>query len=194
MRALLCAALASVALSTGETRAIDVSRSKASFDVTHVFVEHVTGTVPIQSGTVVLKPGSAIPVSATAVLDATRISSGDPDRDASLRSPDFFDTKRFPAWTFTSTKIVPTGDASFEMDGNLTIHGVAQPERLDVTITGDAANPSYHAAARIDRHAFGMSTTRLDPAIGGTADVTLEVALSGVQLPKPAIEKANGGR
>lgn len=177
MRGLLIAAVSSIALSIPETRAIDIGRSKATFDVTHVFVEHVVGTVPIATGTVVVKPGSAIPVSAAAVLDAARLESGDPDRDASLRSPDFFDTKRFPTWTFTSTKVVPKGDASFEMQGNLTIHGVTQTERLDVTVTGDAANPSYHATARIDRHAFGMTTTRLDPAIGGTADVTLDVTL-----------------
>jgi polyisoprenoid-binding protein YceI len=177
MRTLLLASLASVALSTGEPHAIDVLRSKATFDVTHVFVEHVTGIVPIQSGTVFLKPGSPVPVSAAAVLDATRISSGDPDRDASLRSPDFFDTKRYPTWTFVSTKIVPQGAASFEMQGNLTIHGVTQPEILEVAVSGDGASPSYHATARIDRHAFGMSTTRLDPAIGGIADVTLDVTL-----------------
>ncbi|HEY6324993.1 MAG TPA: YceI family protein [Candidatus Cybelea sp.] len=177
MRTLLIAAVASVALSTPETRAIDVARSKATFDVTHVFVEHVVGTIPIASGTVVLKPGSAIPVSAAAVLDATRIASGDSDRDVSLRSPDFFDTARFPTWTFISTKIVPKGDASFEMQGNLTIHGVSRPERLDATVTGDPADPSYHATARIDRHAFGMTTTRLDPAIGATAGVTLDVTL-----------------
>jgi polyisoprenoid-binding protein YceI len=178
MRLLLAAALASVALSTGGARNIDVSHSKATFEVTHVFVEHVSGTIPIASGTVVLKPGSAVPVSVTAVLDPARVDSGDPDRDASLRSPDFFDTKRFPTWTFASTKIVPNENGSFEMDGDVTIHGVSQPERLDVSVTGDAENPIYHATAKIDRHAFGMSTTRLDPAIGATADITLDVTLS----------------
>ena len=133
--------------------------------------------MPIRSGSVVLKPGSPIPVSADAVLDAGHLATDDPDRDASLKSPDFFDTPRFPTWTFASTKVVPHADGSFEMDGNLTIHGVTQPERLAVTVTGGAANPSYHATARIDRHAFGMATTRLDPAIGATADVTLDVTL-----------------
>ncbi|HVR47230.1 MAG TPA: YceI family protein [Candidatus Binatia bacterium] len=177
MRTLLVAALTSIALSAPVARPIDVARSKATFEVTHVFVEHVVGTVPIQSGTIVLKPGSAIPISAAAVLDATRISSGDPDRDASLRSTDFFDAKRFPTWTFASTKVVPKGVASFEMDGDLTIHGVTQPEHLDVTVTGDAADPSYHATAHIDRHVFGMATTRLDPAIGGVVDTTLDITL-----------------
>jgi polyisoprenoid-binding protein YceI len=157
--------------------AIDTSKSKATFTVTHIFVEHVSGEVPIQSGSIVLRPSSLIPVSASAVLDPSKVSSGDPDRDGSLRSPDFFDVQKFPTWSFVSTKITPRSDAAFEMDGNLTIHGVTQPERLEVTVSGDAEHPVYHAAAQIDRHAFGMSTTRLDPTIGGTADVTLDVTL-----------------
>jgi polyisoprenoid-binding protein YceI len=187
MRPLILASLACIAVATHASsalsgtlaqRAIDTSRSKAAFSVTHVFVERVTGTVPIEGGTVVLTPGSAIPVSATAVLDASRIATADLDRDASLRSPDFFDTNRFPTWSFTSTRIVPHGAAAFEMDGNLTIHGVTRPEKLDVTVAGaGAANPAYHAAAHIDRRAFGMATTRLDPAIGGIADVTLDITL-----------------
>lgn len=178
MRALLLAAVLSGALAqvTAE-RAIDTARSKATFTVTHVFVEHVSGQVPIASGSIVLAPNSPIPVSASAVLDAGKVSSGDPDRDASLRSPDFFDAEKFPTWTFVSTKITPRGSAAFEMDGNLTIHGVTQPERLEVTVSGDAEHPTYHATAQIDRHAFGMARTRLDPVIGATADITLDVSL-----------------
>ena len=96
-----------------------------------------------------------------------RSSTGDDDRDGSLQSPDFFDTKKFPTWTFASTAISPQSEAAFGMDGTLTMHGVSQPEHLDVTVTG-GAEPVYHAIGHIDRHAFGMAVTRLDPAIGGT--------------------------
>jgi len=63
------------------------------------------------------------------------------------------------------------------MDGNLTIHGVTQPEHLSVTIKGDTSHPIYHAVGQIDRHAFGMSVTRLDPTIGNNADITLDITL-----------------
>ena len=111
-------------------------------------------------------------------LDAAHVDSGDRDRDASLESSDYFDTQKFPEWTFASTKITPTGPAAFGLDGTLTIHGVAQPEHLDVTVTGDAKSPQYHATGRIDRHAFGMKGARLDPVIGKDADVTLDIVLS----------------
>lgn len=161
----------------GDARSIDVTKSKAQFSISHIFVSKVTGTVPIVSGDVDLSGDSPIPSSVTAVLDAGRVDSGDPDRDKSLESPDYFDAEKFPTWTFVSTKIVATGPATFGMDGTLTIHGVAQPEHLDVTVSGDALHPLYRAVGHIDRHAFGMKGARLDPVIGKTADVTLTVAL-----------------
>jgi polyisoprenoid-binding protein YceI len=66
---------------------------------------------------------------------------------------------------------------AFEMDGTLTIHGVAHPERLNVTVTGTPGDPRYDATAQIDRRVFGMALTRLDPTIGRTVDITLDVVL-----------------
>ncbi|HVN69296.1 MAG TPA: YceI family protein [Candidatus Binatia bacterium] len=158
-------------------RAIDAWRSSAQFSVSHVWVERVKGTVPILSGSVELAPGSEIPTSAAAVLDATRIKTDEPDRDRALESPDFFDVKNFPTWTFASTKIVPKNETAFEMDGDLTIHGVTQPEVLNVTVGGTPEHPEYRATAEIDRHAFKMSVTRLDPTIGDTVDIALDIVL-----------------
>ena len=159
-------------------RAIDPAASKAQFSVTHVFVEHVTGSVAVQSGSVDLNGSSMIPVAASAVLDAASVDTGDHDRDGDLRSSDFFDVAKYPTWTFTSTKIVARSATAFSMEGLLTVHGVAQPERLDVTVSGTPAAPHYHAVAHIDRHAFGMAITRLDAAIGTDVTVTLDVALA----------------
>ena len=171
------ALLSTLAAASPAPRAIDPAHSTAHFSVQHIWVDRVQGTVPILEGSVMLVTGSVIPVSVNAVLDATRLATDEPDRDRALESPDFFDTKKFPTWTFTSTHIVPAGPNAFDMDGNLTIHGVTQSERLNVSVSGTAANPLYHAKAQIDRHAFGMSVTRLDPTIGGTVDVVLDVAL-----------------
>ena len=178
----MLAFLLSLALAVGLTdapvvRAIDSQDSKAQFSVSHIWVDRVTGTVPVLSGSVTLAPGSLIPAAATAQLDATKIDTGEPDRDGQLKSPDFFDVKKFPTWTFVSAKVIPKSSNSFEMEGTLTIHGVAQPQRLNVTVGGDVAHPVYHATAEVDRHAFGMAVTRLDPTIGTTVEVKLDVAL-----------------
>lgn len=160
-----------------EQRAIDPAKSKAQFTIAHIFVDHVAGTVPIVSGTVDLPAGSLIPTHVTAVLDPSRMNTGDRDRDASLESPDYFDAKQFPTWTFTSTKITASGPKTFAMDGTLTMHGVTQPEHVNVTIGGDPEHPVYYATAQIDRRTWGMKGTRLDPVIGTVAGVTLDVAL-----------------
>jgi len=158
-------------------RAIDATASRATFSVQHIYVEHVTGTVPVASGMVTLPEGSVVPVAIVATLDPTRMRTGDDDRDGVLQTEDWFDTKRFPAWSFASTRIVPDGPRRFGVDGILTIHGVGVPEHLDVTVAGDAAHPRYRAVAHVDRHAFRMTLTRLDPVIGPTVDVTLDIAL-----------------
>jgi polyisoprenoid-binding protein YceI len=154
--------------------AIDPAKSNVTFSVQHIFVERVNGSLPVLSGTIDLAEDSLVPSSVTAVLDATKLKTGDPDRDGVMQTPDWFDTKKFPTWTFTSTKIAPA-PGGFTMDGVLTMHGVAQPEHLVVVASGDPAHPVYHATGHIDRHAFGMTTTRLDPVIGGTVDVTLDI-------------------
>lgn len=164
------------ALVLGALLSIDPGKSLSTFSVAHIFVERVTGTVPIVSGTIDVPDGSTIPTHVEATLDPTRFRTDEPDRDAALQGPDWFDTKRFPTWTFISTKIVPSA-RGFIMDGTLTLHGVSQPEELDVIVSGTADHPIYHATAQIDRHAFGMAKTRLDPVIGNLVDVSLDIRI-----------------
>ena len=159
----------------GLPHAIDPVKSKAVFSVAHVFVERVSGTIPIAGGALVIAPDTLIPTSLSAELAAANVKSGDGDRDASLQSPDFFDVKEFPMWTFVSTKITPVNATSFGVDGTLTIRGTPQPQHLDVSVRGDALHPVYHAVGHVDRKAFHMPITRLDPVIGTSVDVTLDV-------------------
>ena len=177
---LAMAAVTLLGATTGEpgaTRAIDSTASKVTFSVQHAFVERVNGTVPSLRGSVVLPPGSLVPISVSATLDPSKIKTGEDDRDGVLQTADWFDVKQYPVWTFASTKIVASSPAAFAMDGLLTIHGVTRSEHFNVTIAGTAERPAYHATASIDRHAFGMTVTRLDPIVGNPVDVTLDVTL-----------------
>jgi polyisoprenoid-binding protein YceI len=165
--------LALIALCT--TLLIDTAKSAAQFTVQHVFVETVTGSVPIASGEVEVRSGSPVPASVRATLDATKIKTGDDDRDGVLQTSDWFDTKQYPQWTFVSTKIVPESPNSFAMDGTLTIRGVSHPQHLDVQVSGDPSHPFYRAVGKVDRKIWGMAVTRLDPAIGNPVDVRLDI-------------------
>jgi polyisoprenoid-binding protein YceI len=177
LAALLLLVILAVADATA-MRQIDPAGSKVVFSVPHVFVERVTGTVPIVSGNVVLPQNSLVPTNVTAVLDPTKMKTGENDRDGVLQTSDWFDTAKYPTWTFASTKVSPGANGSaFAIDGILTIHGISRLEHLTVTVAGTPTHPMYRAVGQIDRHAFGMNVTRLDPAIGNPVDVTLDIVL-----------------
>lgn len=165
--------IASILLVT--TLLVDTAKSSAHFAVEHVFVERVEGSVPIVSGFIRCSPGSRVPSGISATLDATHIRTGDDDRDGVLQSPDWFETKTYPVWTFVSTNIAAHGRRAFTVDGLLTIRGVTHAEHLDVTASGDERHPVYHATGTVDRKVWGMAITRLDPAIGNPVDVTLDI-------------------
>jgi polyisoprenoid-binding protein YceI len=169
--------VAPASASAAGDRSIDTSASKVGFSISHVFVERVNGTVPVENGTASFASDSQIPSSISVTLDATKVSTGDPDQTGCIQSPDYFDVKKFPAWTFTSTKITPHSPTSFGIDGTLTMHGVPQPEHFDVTIQSAGSRQVYHVVGEIDRHMFGMKGSRLDPAIGGIANITMDVVL-----------------
>ena len=158
-------------------RAIDPGKSRAQFSVSHIWVEHVTGTIPIVEGSVTLAPGSLVPTAATATFDPAKVSTGEPDRDRSLASPDFFDARKYPHWTFTSTSIAAKGSDAFDngrRHNHSRRHATGSPRR-DRARDGRASRISRQG--EIDRHAFGMARTRLDPTIGATVDLTIDVTL-----------------
>lgn len=172
---LVVASLAGGPVLAQEMRAVDVARSRATFSVTHAFVQRVNGTLPIVSAAVALPPNGAIPESAEATLDPRRIASGDGDRDEDLQGPDWFDTTRYPFWTFKSTKVVAGANGAFAVDGLLTIHGKSVPVVLDAKVVRGLPKPAYVATTHVDRHAFGMVVTRTDALVGSDVTIRLEV-------------------
>ena len=155
------------------TRAIVPAHSSASFDVTHLFVQHVHGTVPIVAGYATFADADvSVPSSVEATLDPRRIATGDGDRDDDLQRPDWFDVARFKTWTFASTAVTPT-KAGFKLNGTLTVHVVAQPVSLDIIAT----HTRYRATGTLDRHGFGMHVTPFDGTIGNTLALLLDVEL-----------------
>ncbi len=156
------------------TRVLTAAHSHAIFAVTHLYVAKVTGTVPIVSGSATYGTSPTTPISVEATLNARRVKTDDGDRDDDLQGPDWFDTKRFPMWTFHSTSISPAA-SGFMMQGTLTIHGVARPVALAVQQTHGLPHPAYHAVGHVDRHAFGMKITPQDGLIGSDVELTLDV-------------------
>ncbi|MEO6776110.1 MAG: YceI family protein [Kofleriaceae bacterium] len=166
---------------------IDGTHSTAEFTVRHLMITNVRGRFGTLSGTVdydVEKPeASTIDVT----IDATSIDTRDEKRDTHLRSPDFFDTEKFPTLTFKSTSVKPGGDGLLAT-GNLTIHGVTKEVTLDVE-TPSAPNKDpwgntrigTSATAKINRKDFGLNwNTALEAGgvlVGEQVKISIEVSL-----------------
>ena len=171
--AVLISAVPAVAFAD-EAHAIDEQHSRAAFSVTHVLVQRVGGTLPIRSGTVTLGADGR-PTAVEAVLDPKHIDTRDEDRDGDLQSADWFDTARFPAWTFKSTRIDPGSGGAFKIEGLLASHGRSVPVVLDAQTTGTGSKRAYSASAHVDRHEFGMARTTYDALVGTDIAITLSI-------------------
>jgi polyisoprenoid-binding protein YceI len=175
---LVCLSAASAAETvelSGATLPLDVKASRAKFNVQHLLIEHVSGSVPIVSAEITLGADGVSPVAVNATLDPTHINTGDEDRDGAITGSDWFDTKKFPLWTFTSDHVAKNPDGTYGISGTLTIHGVAVPVTLLTTLVQASPRPRYHATVTVDRHAFGMVVTRVDALVGKDVTIDLDV-------------------
>jgi polyisoprenoid-binding protein YceI len=139
---------------------IDSDHSDVSFTIRHMMVSKVRGRLSTFSGEIITGTDLAAS-SVTASIDADSIDTGNEQRDAHVRSADFFDADNHPHWTFRSTGVRADG-ADLAVDGELTIKGVTRPVTLGVEVGGfgpDAyggARAGFSATTTIDRNDFGI--------------------------------------
>jgi polyisoprenoid-binding protein YceI len=102
--------------------------------------------------------------SVTATVKAASVTTNQEQRDAHLRSPDFFDTDTHPELTLVSKQVSPGDDGHFDLVADLTIRGITKEVVFDLEFLGQgpgmAPNTSvvgFDATATIDRRDFGVS-------------------------------------
>ena len=145
-----------------EQFAIDASHSNVEFVVRHLMISKVRGRFPGVSGTIEVQAGSDVPAAVAVEIDASSVDTREPQRDAHLRSADFFDAATFPELTYRSTRVEGTA-AQFRVYGELTLHGVTKPVVLDGTFEGRGRDPwgndrlAYSAHANLSRKDFGLT-------------------------------------
>jgi len=142
------------------TWTIDPAHSEVGFTVRHLMVSKVRGFFRGFSGTITI--GDDPTTSAVSVeIDATSIDTNQPQRDAHIRSADFFEVEKYPTWTFVSSQIRPDGD-DWVVTGALTIKGVTRPVDVTVEFNGVGPDPyggtraGFSATTRINRSDFGV--------------------------------------
>jgi polyisoprenoid-binding protein YceI len=166
---------------------IDGSHSTAEFSVRHLMITNVKGRFGTLSGTVDYDPEKPEASQIDVTIDASSVDTRDEKRDAHLRSPDFFDTEKFPSLTFKSTSVKKTDDG-FAATGDLTIHGVTKPVTLEVdTPSAQSKDPwgntriGTSAHTKINRTDFGLNfNAALETGgvlVGEQVKISIEVSL-----------------
>jgi polyisoprenoid-binding protein YceI len=118
---------------------IDAKHSGIEFGIKHLLITTVKGTFNDFEGSIdVGEDGS---VAATAVIKTESIDTNEPQRDAHLRSTDFFDAASFPEIRFQSTSVEHVEANHFRVIGDLTIRGATRPIELDTELAGSAKDP-----------------------------------------------------
>lgn len=114
------------------TYQIDPAHSTAQFAIRHLMISNVRGGFSGVQGTMTYDPEARAISSVEATIDAGTISTQNGERDAHLKSADFFDVAKFPSFTFKAGSATPDGDRAVQLKGELTLHGVTRPVVLKV--------------------------------------------------------------
>lgn len=144
------------------TWTIDNSHSSVEFVVRHLMVAKVRGRFADFSGTIHV--GETPETSSVEVeISTSSVTTGDPQRDGHLLSADFFDAETYPTIGFRSTGVRPVKGERYEVDGELTVHGVTKPVVLDLEYQGSITDPFgndkavFSASTEIDREDWGLT-------------------------------------
>ena len=166
--------------------AIDPAHSVAEFKVKHMMISNVKGQFSGVSGTLERHEADVTKSKVEVTIDAASVNTRDAQRDAHLKSPDFFEVEKFPTLSFKSTRVIPKNNAEHALEGELTIHGVTRPVRFDVEgPTAPAKDPwgntrmGVSATTKINRKDYGLTwNTALEAGgilVGEEVTITLDL-------------------
>ncbi|HWE83306.1 MAG TPA: YceI family protein [Terracidiphilus sp.] len=164
---------------------LDPAHSSAEFKVKHMMISNVKGTFSGLKGTLIEDTADPTRSRVEATVDISTISTGDAQRDAHLKSADFFHHEQHPTMTFTSTKVEKKGEAEYSVTGDLAIHGVSKQVTFAVDgPTAPGKDPwgntriGLSATTKINRKDFGLAwNAALETGgflVGEEVQITLE--------------------
>jgi polyisoprenoid-binding protein YceI len=187
--ALAVAAFLPAASALADSYDIDGAHSQVGFTVKHLGISLVHGKFTKYTGTIEIDDKNVANDKVNVEIDATSIDTGVEKRDGHLKSPDFFDTAKFPKITFVS-KSAKAGAAAgkIEVTGDLTMHGVTKSVTLQVSdVSAEILNPMDKAKHRgatattsIKRSDFGIKwnpTGKIDDVVSDNVDIRIDLEL-----------------
>lgn len=165
---------------------IDPAHSAAEFKVKHMMISNVKGQFSAVSGALTLDEADITKSKIEASIDAASINTREAQRDAHLKSADFFDVEKFPTLNFKSTRVTKKSDEELEVEGDLTIHGVTRNVRFAVEGPTAAGKDPWgntriglSATTKINRKDYGLTwNAALETGgilVGEDVTITLDV-------------------
>jgi len=161
----------STATAVATTWNLDTTHTEVQFKVKHLVIATVTGFFKKFSGSVESETENFDGASVNFSLDATSIDTNNADRDAHLKSADFFAAEQYPSIDFTGT-LKKTSGNDYKLDGALTIRGTTKAVVLDVEFGGLMVDPwgntkaGFEINGKINRKDFGLNWNALTEAGG----------------------------
>lgn len=187
MTAVLSATPLGLGIKAG-TWVADTTHSSITFQIRHLGLAKVRGRFDTFASSLTIDENGA--ASVTAEIDLASIDTNNKDRDAHLRSTDFFNTDQHPAMIFESTSVSGSGE-EFTVNGNVTINGITKPLALKVEFSGteffSGANRNhsgFSATGTIKRSDFGVDFGALPIGVDKLAlgdDVKFELDLEFIE-------------
>ena len=141
---------------------IDTAHTNLGFSARHAMVAKVRGHFADYSGTFTIDGENIANSKAEITIQTASILTGQADRDAHLKSPDFLDVENFPTITFVSTAVAEKGD-QVVITGDLTIHGVTKSVDVTYDFLGVSQDPwgnskvGFEGSTKISRKDFGLT-------------------------------------
>ncbi|MGH9326076.1 MAG: YceI family protein [Terriglobia bacterium] len=171
---------------------LEPGHTAAEFCVRHMMVTYVRGHFKNVHGKLSFDPRHPREMRVEARIDAASLWTGEPERDAHLRSADFLDVEHHPEITFSSDKLEVVGDHDYVLSGRLSIRGITREISMKVRCLGQWATPwwedgvdkgpkaraGFLAETTINRHDFGVSwNSALDNGgvvVGNEIEITID--------------------
>jgi polyisoprenoid-binding protein YceI len=111
---------------------IDPLHSSAQFSVKHLMISTVRGQFGGVKGNIVYDPQNPTAATVEATIDCSTVNTGEPKRDADLKTAEFFDVKKYPVMKFKSKRVEAEGAGKLKLTGDLTINAVTREVILDL--------------------------------------------------------------
>lgn len=153
---------ASATATSVRTLAIDKSHSEVGFEVRHL-MSKVRGRFSDFEGSIIFDSATPEQSKVDVTIQAASIATAEANRDAHLKSDDFFAVATYPTLNFVSTSIAASSGTRYRVEGDLTIHGVTRRVVLDAEYLGEAKDPwgrdkvAFEARTVVNRKDFGLN-------------------------------------